>query len=85
MLLRQQSLLLLLFTRDKINNFTNELNDKRDAFDFHIVEIVYRVIKCIVSPSHSRNFVTDKVTLFDFYKMFADCKVLKGTSGRKKS
>ena len=31
----------LLFTRDKSNNITTKLNDKRDAFGFHIVNFLF--------------------------------------------
>ena len=46
----------LLFTRDKSNNITTKLFDKRDAFGFHIVNKQYSIstsLWCLCISAHS--------------------------------
>ena len=43
----------LLFTRDKSNNITIKLCDKRDAFDFHIVNFPFMSSSIPPAPTYS--------------------------------
>ena len=42
----------LLFTRDRSNNITTKLNDKRDAFGFHIVNFPFMSSNIPSAPAH---------------------------------
>ena len=49
------SYLYLLFTRDKINNITTKLDDKRDTFGFHIplCQSTFHQHQCLCISAHS--------------------------------
>ena len=49
---RSDSYLDLLFTRDKSNNITTKLHDKRDAFGFHIVNFAFMSSNIPSAPAY---------------------------------